>query len=111
GEPEVVVGEVGSDAAARGRVPPVLDVALAELACGGAQQVPAEHAGVGVEQGHRILQLVAESEGAAGLIEPGTGPHAAGEGLVDEPAVGQEVDGRVGRFDVYGAQGPGPIAP
>src|SRR5207245_2238362 len=30
-EPEQVIGDPGSDAAAAGRVPPVLDVALAEL--------------------------------------------------------------------------------
>ena len=99
GQPEVVVGEVRAHAAARRRMPPVLHVPFAELARGGAEQVLAEQPRLGMHQGHRVLQLVAEAERAARLIEARARPHAAGQRLIDEPAVGQEVDGRVGRFD------------
>ena len=66
---------------------------------------------LGMHEGHRVLQLVAEAERAARLIESGARPHAAGERLVDEPAVGQEVDGRVGRFDIDHAERPAPVVP
>ena len=98
-------------AAARGRMPPVLHVPLAELAAGGAEKMLAQQAGLGMHQGHGVLQLIAKAERAAGLVEPGPRPHAAGERLVDQPAVGQEVDGRVGRFDVDRAERPAPVVP
>ena len=64
-----------------------------------------------MHQGHRVLQLIAEAERAARLIESGAGPHAAGERLIDEPAVGQEVDRRVGRFDIDHAERAAPVMP
>ena len=80
-------------AAARRRMPPVLHVPFAELARGGAQQMLAQQRRLGMHQGHRVLQLVAEAERAARLVKSRARPHAAGERLVDQPAVGQEVDG------------------
>jgi hypothetical protein len=64
-----------------------------------------------MDQGHRVLQLVAEPERAARLIEPRAGPHAAGQRLIDEPTVGQEIDRRVGRFQMDHAQRPAPVIP
>ena len=78
----------------------MLHVSFAKLTTGRAQQVFAEHVRLGMYQGHRVLQLIAEAEGTSGLIEPRASPHTAGQRLVDEPAVGQEVDGRVGSVDV-----------
>ena len=92
-------------------MPPVLHVPLAELAAGGAEKMFAQQAGLGMHEGHRVLQLIAEAERAAGLVESRPRPHAAGERLVDEPAVGQEVDGRVGRFDVDRAERAAPVVP
>jgi len=69
GQPEIVIGEMSADAAASRRVPPMLDIAFAELMGGGAQEMRAGEGRLGMEQGHHILQLVAEAEGAAGLIE------------------------------------------
>ncbi len=74
---------------------------------GGAQQMLAQQAGLGMHQRHRVLQLVAEAERAAGLVEARPRPHAAGERLIDQPAVGQEIDGRVGRFDMHRARASG----
>ena len=78
----------------------MLDVSLDELAAGGAEKMLAEQAGLGVDNGHRVLQLIPKTERAARLIEPGARPHPAGQGLVDQPAVGQEINGRVRCFKV-----------
>jgi hypothetical protein len=51
GEPEEVVGDFGADAATDGGVPPVLDVAFAELAGGGDEEVFAGEMGAFVEEG------------------------------------------------------------
>ena len=83
GEPEVIVGKMRAHAAARGRMPPMLHVAFAELMGGGAEEVFAEETRFGVDQRHAILQLIAEAEGAAGLIEAGARPDAATERLVE----------------------------
>ena len=60
-------------------VPPVLHVALDELPAGGAQQVLARELGPREQQRHHVLQLVAEAEGAAGLVVAGARPEPAGE--------------------------------
>ena len=65
---------------------------------------------LGMHQRHRVLQLVAEAERAAGLVEAAARPHAAGERLVEQPAVGQHVERRVGRFDLHRAQRAAPVA-
>ena len=61
-------------------------------------------AGLGVDQRHHVLQLVAEAEGAARLVVAAARPQAAGQRLVEQPAVGQQVERRVGRFDLHGAE-------
>ena len=60
--------------------------------------------GLGVDQRHRVLQLVAEAEGAAGLVEAAARPDAAGERLVEQPAVGQDVERGVGRLHLHRAE-------
>ena len=59
---------------------------------------------LGVDQRHRVLQLVAEAERAAGLVEAAARPQAAGQRLVEQPAVGQHVERRVGRLDLDRAE-------
>ena len=108
-QPQVVVGATRAHAAARRRVPPVLHVALDELAAGAAQQVLAQELGLGVHQRHPVLQLVAEAECAAGLVVAAAGPHAAGDGLVHQPAVGQQVQRNVRCGDLHGAQRMAPV--
>ena len=71
-------------------MPPMLDVAFFELAGRAEQQVLAHQVGLGVDEGHDVLQLIAEAEGAAGLVEAAARPDAAGEGLIQQPAVGRE---------------------
>ncbi len=110
-QPQVIVGEMRSHAAPDRRMPPVLHVPFAKLTRRGAQQVLAEQLRLGMHQGHRVLQLVAEAERAARLIESRAGPHAAGQRLINEPAVGQKIDRRVGRFHIDHAQRPAPVVP
>jgi hypothetical protein len=55
----------------------MLHIALAELMRCGAQEMLAGEGWLGMHQGHHILQLVAEAEGATGLVEPGASPQAA----------------------------------
>src|SRR4051794_19747334 len=45
----------------------------------------------GMQQGHHILELVAEPKGPAGLIERRTSPNAAGQCLVEQPAVEHQI--------------------
>ena len=92
-------------------MPPVLHVAFAELAAGAAQQMLAGGPRRGVEQRRRVLQLVAEAVRAAGLVVPAASPVAAGQRLVLQPAVDQQVQGGVGRLGVDHAQRPFPEFP
>ncbi len=90
-------------------MPPVLHVALDELAARAAQQVLAQERGLGVHQRHRVLQLVAESEGAARLVVAAARPQAARERLVQQPAVGQHVDRGIRRVDLHVAERALPV--
>ncbi|MNT46849.1 hypothetical protein D3C72_1835220 [compost metagenome] len=77
-QPHAVVGNPGSHALPGMRQPPVLDVAFDKLPSGGAQQVPSRGVGTGKGERHMVLQLVAESVGAACLVEGRARPDAAG---------------------------------
>ena len=94
GQPEQVVGDARAHAAARRRVPPVLHVALDELPRRGAQEVLARELGLRHGERHHVLQLVAEAVGAARLVERRARPDAAGERLIEQPAVEQQVHRR-----------------
>src|ERR1019366_3195912 len=82
-----------------------------ELASGGAEKLFAQQPRLGMHKGHRVLQLIAKAKGAAGLVKSRPRPHAASERLVNEPAVGQEINGGVRRFDIDRAQRPPPVVP
>ena len=99
-----IVGDPCADAAARRRVPPVLHVALLELSGGRSQDLRARFLSGAVDEGHRVLQLVAEAERPARLVEPGPAPHAAGKCLVDQPAIEHQVQRGVGRADLDGPE-------
>ena len=64
----------------------------------------------GVQERHRVLQLVAKADGTAGLVVPAAGKVAAGDGLVEQPSVGQHVHRRVGRRHLHHAESGGPVA-
>src|SRR5450759_3393942 len=64
----------------------------------------AGHRRLGVHERHAVLELIAESVRAARLIDGGTRPHAAGERLVERPAVHQRVELVRRRVDANGAE-------
>ena len=83
-----------------GRVPPVLHVALLELARRRAQDLCPRLLRRAVDDGHRVLELVAETECPARLVERRPAPHSTGERLVEQPAVQHQVHRRVRRADL-----------
>ena len=87
----------------------MLHVAFGELPAGAEQQVLAQHARAGMDERHRVLQLVAETVGSAGLVVAAARPHAAGDGLVHQPAVGQQVQRRIGCPHLHGAECVTPV--
>ena len=110
-QPEIIVGAVGAHPAADRRMPPVLHIAFLELAGGREQQMFAHQMRSGVDQGHDVLQLIAETKGPSRLVGSASRPKPAGKGLVEKPAVGQDVQGLIGGFDIDRAKGMGPVLP
>ena len=108
-KPDPVVRNTGAHALTGVWQPPVLHVALGELPGRGAQKVGARHLRPREGQRHAVLQLVTEAVGAAGLIKPGPRPDPAGERLVHEPAVQEDVHRAVGRADLDRAKERGPV--
>jgi hypothetical protein len=104
GKEEEVVRAARARALAAARVPPVLHVALAELPRGGEQQLGAQQRWVDDSERHRVLQLVAEADRAARLVVARARPDAAGQRLVDQPAVQHDVERVVGRAHLHGAE-------
>ena len=100
GEPAAVVRYARAHALARVRKPPVLDVALDELAARGPDEMFAGHRRADRGERHAILQLVPEAIGAAGLVETRSRPDAAREGLIGQPAVEHDVHRPVGGLDL-----------
>ena len=103
-QPYGIVGDSRPDAPTRGRVPPVLHVPLHELPGRRPEQMLARHLGAGSRESHHILELIAESIGAAGLIARRARPHPAGEGLIEQPAVEQDVHRSIGSPHLHRAE-------
>ena len=64
-----------------------------------------------MDERHHILQLIAEAERASGLVVPAPSPQTARQSLIHEPAIGQNVDGRVGCLDVHRTESVLPVLP
>src|SRR5208282_4967037 len=111
GQPEVIIRTVGAYASARWGMPPMLDIALAKLTGRAEEQVLTKQVRLGMDKRHHVLQLVAETEGTPRLVECAPPPNTAGESLVDEPAVSQDVEGLVGCFYLHRAQRVLPVLP
>src|SRR4029453_7424029 len=103
-QPEHVIGDARSDAAAAGRVPPVLDVALLEMPYRRAQRVLPCQPGRGDGERHHVLKLIAKPIRAAGLIERRPRPDATGQRLVQQPAIEQNVQSAVRCPDLHRAE-------
>src|SRR5207244_11444818 len=91
-------GESRAGAPAARWVPPVEDVALDELVRRVQEDLRPRELRPQVDEGGGILELVAEAEGAARLVEGRAAPELAAESLIAEPAVHHEIDGRRGRL-------------
>src|SRR3984957_18400711 len=85
-------------------MPPVLHVTLSELMRGGKQELRASYSTARDAERHHVLQLVAETIRAANLIETSAGPYPAGERLVEQPAIQQQVHAGIGGGDLHVAQ-------
>jgi hypothetical protein len=76
GEPEEVVGTMRTDTAIRRRMPPMLNVSFRKLMSGTTKQMLTNKARFGIDDGHGVLELIAKSECATGLIVSTSGPEA-----------------------------------
>src|ERR1700732_4957980 len=85
-------------------MPPVLHITFDELSAGGAQQMLAYQFALGDRESHNILELVPEAIGAAGLIESRPGPNTAGQSLVQQPSVQEQIHRGLRRRDLYGVE-------
>ena len=103
-QPQEIVGTARAYAAVGRRMPPVLHVAFRELVRRTQQQVVAHALRLRVQHRHRILQLIAETKRAARLIVAAARKKPAGDGLVQQPAVGEHIDRRIGRVHMHRAQ-------
>ncbi len=71
---------------------------------GGAQQMFAGEVGAAHAQRHHVLQLVAETVGAAGLVIGRARPQPAASDLVQQPVVEQDVHRAIGRAHLHGVE-------
>ena len=110
-QPQVIIRTVRAHTPARRWMPPMLDVSFPELAGCAAEQVLAHEARLGVDERHYVLQLVAETEGAARLVVSVSSPKTAGKRLVQEPAIGQHIERLVGSFHLNCAKRVVPVLP
>ena len=110
GEPRPIVGDARAHALTRMRQPPMLDVALDELSRRRAQQVLARHGRLRGDQRHAVLQLVAEAVGTARLVERRARPDAAGQRLIQQPAVQHDIHRPVGGLHLDRAEHIVPVA-
>ncbi len=104
GEPGEVVGAPGAHAAPRRWVPPVQHVAFRELVPRRLEKVRPRLARRRVEERQHVLQLVAEPEGAARLVEARAPVEARRDGLRQQPAVEHQVHRGLGRLDAQVAE-------
>ena len=82
----------------------MLHIPLAELPAAGAQQMLTRQVRSRDGKRHAVLELIAKAVCAAGLIESGSRPDAAGECLIQHPAIEDDVQGPVRRFHLDRAE-------
>ncbi len=109
GQPDAIVGDARAHALPGVRQPPMLDIAFGKLPGRRAQQVLARGRRPGEGERHGVLQLIAKAIGAARLVEGRARPDAAGQRLVQQPAVKHDVHRPVRRPDLHGAKQASPV--
>src|ERR1700693_906645 len=100
---------MGPDSPICRRVPPMFYIALAELVCRRPQKMLTGQGRFGVDERHRVLQLVAKSESPTRLIKTGAPPKTAAQDLIQQPPVGHQVYRYVGSFHLDRAKSCLPI--
>ena len=83
----------------------MLHVAVDELMLCTKKQVATREFGLGVQDGHDVLQLITEAKRAPGLVEAAACVVATPDRLVKQPAIGKQVDGGFRGFYLDYAQG------
>ncbi len=96
-QPHAIIGNARAYALPQWRQPPMLNVAFGKLASRGAQQMLARDVRFHIDERHAVLQLIAKSVGAAGLIESGSRPNAAHQRLVEHPTIEHDVERTIRR--------------
>jgi len=89
----------------------MLNISLAELVGRAQEQLLAQQAGLAVNERHCVLQLIAKTKSAARLVGAAARPQPARQGLVHEPAVGQDIKGTLRGFHLHGTEGVIPVLP
>src|SRR6476646_3536926 len=92
-------------------MPPVLDIAFLKLPRCTEQKMLADKLRLAVDERHRILQLIAETEGAPRLIVSAPFPQTARQRLVQEPSVRQYVERLVRCLHIHRTKCVLPILP
>src|SRR5512144_2307683 len=77
GQPEKIVRTACTHAPPRRGMPPMLDISLLELVGRAEEEVLAHEPRLGEDESHHVLQLVAETECAPGLVESAPRPETA----------------------------------
>src|SRR5258708_35908046 len=103
-QPEEVIRHASAYTAARRRMPPMLHVALDELARSSVKKLFARCSSLCDCKRHDILELVAESIRATQLIESRPRPNTTRQRLVEQPAIHEHIHGRIGCRDLHGAK-------
>ena len=103
-KPEQIVRTAATNAGSGWLMPPMLYVSLGELPRSGPQNHFARGLRRRVDQGQGILQLIPEAVGSARLIQRRTAPDTTAQGLIEQPAIHQEVDGKHRSLDLNGSQ-------
>jgi len=104
GKPEQVVGDLAVQPRLGERVPPVIDRAVHELVPGMEADLIGCAFRIERQPDQTVLELVAKAVGPALLVISGAGPHAAGDGLVFHPGIGEQIESGIGGFDPKGGK-------
>src|SRR5688572_30509995 len=97
-KPNAIIGDARANALSGRRQPPVLHIALQELATRGPQQMLASECGLRHYQRHSVLQLVAKPVSATRLIERRACPDATHERLIEQPTIEHQIHGAIRRL-------------
>src|SRR5277367_2269265 len=96
-QPQEVIRTVRPYASTGRWMPPMLHVPLYELSGCAEKQLFTQQSGLGINKRHRVLDLIAKTEGPTRLIKSTSPPDPASNILRKKPTVGKHMEGVVGR--------------